>query len=769
MTVLCCRAQELSYDNTPAPHVINDYTPDDTPAFLRNLITDVYDEEQVGDEESTDGDVADDNFQRLVDDVTEQLRDIAAKHLNLNTLSVQELSEVPLLSEQQAEAILHYRALYGDLRTMTELSLIPALDEARRRLLRYLFVLAPSPRREYVSQIAAETDSLRREGRAVYGQSPSPRHSLNLTIGIPTYSRKGFDTPFDKGGYHGYNVMHTLRYRFQHHDITAAFTAAQNYGEPFFSGTNAKGYDFYTGFVRIKNKGIIEDLVLGHYQLSVGMGLIMNKRMRSTRTMLLTSMPDVRMTISGHASRSSSNYLQGIATKLRLPYNMHAVLFASYNSLDASVTPTSVTSILTTGYHRTDTEIERRNTVRETVLGGALYWSKAPYYLVLTLLNTHYNLPLLPTKTQFYRYFYPEGSDFFNASLSYSYTSSRLRFAGEVAVSPQGQKARSKEQESEDTKGSDGASLATSNSVRWRLSESFSLFALHRFLSYRFESLHGKTMSVNSAVRNENGLYLGATYIPLPHLTLSAYIDYAHHPWAVYGISYPYGVSGGVLSTTAGTKDTKRVPPVTSRTWEHQLQAEYNRTLSFADLNMQLRYRYRDNALTDNPYYGTVAMVMPFAEDILKGQHTLRMKARLKSRTWWTMAQMHFTSCSNGSNGGNGDGSSTSNGFLSALSGGVGQTLSVSASLTYFHTDDYASRLYVQEPSLAYGTGTAMLFDHGLRSTVTTTYKPMGNKLSFAAQVSLDHYFNRSTISSGMQTISGSNKCDILLQVSLSL
>lgn len=338
VTVLNCRAQELSYDNTPAPRVINDYTPDDTPDFLRHLITDVYDEEQIGEEESTDGDVSDDNFQRLVDDITEQLRDIAAKHLNLNALSVQELSEVPLLSERQVEALLHYRALYGDLRTMSELTLIPALDEPRRRLLRYLFVLAPSPRREYAPMTDAEIDSLRREGRPVYGQIPSARHNLNFTIGIPTYSRKGFDTPIEKGGYHGYNIMHTLRYRYRHRDVTAALTAAQGYGEPFFSGTNAKGYDFYTGYVRIKNKGILEDLVLGHYQLSVGMGLIMNKRMRSTRTMLLTSMPDVRMTISGHASRSSSNYFQGTAAKFRLPYNLRGALFVSYNSLDASIT-----------------------------------------------------------------------------------------------------------------------------------------------------------------------------------------------------------------------------------------------------------------------------------------------------------------------------------------------------------------------------------------------------------------------------------------------
>ena len=108
-------------------------------------------------------------------------------------------------------------------------------------------------------------DTIAKKGRTAwrYSNKEVTPHSVLFTMSIPTYQRKGYKD----GTYRGYNLSHTLRYSYNRRNITAAFTAAQDAGEPFFSGTNKSGWDFYTGYFRIKNMGALRNMIAGHYQI----------------------------------------------------------------------------------------------------------------------------------------------------------------------------------------------------------------------------------------------------------------------------------------------------------------------------------------------------------------------------------------------------------------------------------------------------------------------------------------------------------------------
>ena len=90
--------------------------------------------------------------------------------------------------------------------------------------------------------------------------------------------------------------------------------------------------------------------------------------------------------------------------------------------------------------------------------------------------------------------------------------------------------------------------------------------------------------------------------------------------------------------------------------------------------------------------------------------------------------------------------------------------LMLSVHVAYFHTDDYDSRLYAYERNLRYAFSFRAYFDHGLRGALYASYS-LGRHFTAAAKLSTTHYFDRSTIVTGLQQIDGSTQTDLELQL----
>ena len=448
--------------------------------------------------------------------------------MDINQATREQLEQLPFLSAQQVEEIVEYLYRYGPMKSLAELRMVRSLDDSRRRLLTYFI---------YVG----ESEDTKQRARVL--------NELMVTGRVPFYERRG-----DTAAYYGYPYRHWVRYQLTYGDrLKAGIVGSQDAGEPFFSGKNQLGYDYYSIFLQLNQWGRLETLVLGNYRVSMGMGLILNNSFGLGKVAMLQNMGRPTSTLRAHSSRSSDGYLQGAAATVTIARGLTATGFISYRAMDATLNQDgSAATIVTSGYHRTATELEKKNNLKNTTFGGNVRYQANGYHAGVNVVGTHLNRELKPNISALYRQYYAQGYDFLNVSADYGYVHHRFSINGETALNR------------------DGA-LATINSVSLQLGGEWSLMALYRSYSYRYTSLYANSFSDGGSVQNENGIYLGATWQPSPSWKLMAYTDYAYFPWAKYQISQA------------------------SHSWDQLLQVTYSKKHWTLGGRYRLRIRQRDD------------------------------------------------------------------------------------------------------------------------------------------------------------------------------
>ncbi|MBR5440451.1 MAG: helix-hairpin-helix domain-containing protein, partial [Prevotella sp.] len=401
------------------------------------------------------------------------LSDLLENPLNLNTATPDDLRQLPFLSEEQIEEISEYIYRYGALLSEGELAMIPSIDETtRQRLMRFTFFGDSEEKKRSFSELL-------RDGR----------HELIATGKIPFYERRG-----DREAYLGPPYKHSLRYTFQNQQrLKAGFIGSQDAGEPFFTNGNAAGYDFYAFFVQAQRFGRLKNLTVGHYRLNFGHGLVINNDLSFGKLFSLSAADRNQNVIRGHSSRMEYNYLQGAAATISVAKNLDLTAFLSYRDIDVTPNddePPTIRTILTSGYHRTNTEMNRRRNASEFLGGSRLAYRSNRWNAAVTVVYDAFDKPLKPvekrSKANLYREIFPEGQHFWNASVDYGYRHSRFTFSGETAT------------------GSCGG-LATMNTLNVKLAEQLSLIAIQRFYSYRYYALHSQSLSEGGSTQNESG------------------------------------------------------------------------------------------------------------------------------------------------------------------------------------------------------------------------------------------------------------------------
>ena len=435
-------------------------------------------------------------------DVYEQLQQLAEHPIDLNCASRDDLQQLPFLSEQQVMDLVEYIDRYKPLRSMNELRMIRSMDYVQLSLLPF-FV--------YVGEVKRQEPSFPRWDNILkYG-----KQTLTATGRLPFYKRKG-----DVNGYLGYRYRHSLRYEFSYgHYVKAGFMGTQDAGEPFFAGQNAWGYDAYSYYVQLRKMGFVENLVAGKYKVSAGMGLVLGSSFSLGKLATLQSLGRQTATLRVHSSRSEADYFQGIGATFRLSKPLALTAFASYRPIDATLNDDgTAATLITSGYHRTPAEMQKKHNTHLTAFGASLAWSNGPLRLGVNAVTTSIDRLLKPNTKVLYRRYYAKGSRFTNASIDYGYSHYRFSLRGETAVN------------------ADGA-LATVNTLSYQPRSQLGLMLSQRFYSYRYTGLYAHSFGTTTHTQNESGVYLGFTWQALRRLHLLGYIDYAYHPWPRYQVS----------------------------------------------------------------------------------------------------------------------------------------------------------------------------------------------------------------------------------------
>lgn len=560
--------------------------------------------------------------------------DMEDNPININTATRDDLEQLPFLTDRQVEDICEYLYRYGPMKTLGELQMIESLDYNRRKILE-CFVRAGETEKERfpsLKEIASRG-----------------RNDLTGTVRIPLYERKG-----DRNGYLGYKYKHWLRYTFGYGDrIRIGLTAAQDAGEPLFAGKNTMGYDFYSFFLQIRKLGRIETLVLGRYRASFGMGLVINNDFNIGKTAALASLGRSTPGIRASSSRSAAGYLQGAAATIRLGRSLTLSAFASYRPHDATLNKDdgTVATIVKSGYHRTPTEMGKKNNTHSVTAGANVRFFANGFHAGATAVYTRFDRDLRPKTGTLYRRHYASGNDFANAGIDYGYTSHRISAGGETAVNRNG-------------------NVATVNRLGVNITDRLSLLALYRFYSYRYTALHAAGFSEGGGIQNENGIYAGAAWSPSTRLRLAAYTDYARFAWPRYQASLPSWASDNMVSAS-----------YTAGHWS-------------ADARYRLHIRQKDNeaktALTN------------------RTGHSVRLGLTLNPAPGWssrTQADLSLTEHKTTDRGL----------MISESVTLTRKWLQASFFAGYFRTDSYESRLYVYERGPLYNFSFPAFYGKGLR------------------------------------------------------
>lgn len=613
------------------------------------------------------------------EELCDLLQPLAEHPMDLNQATREELQQLPFLSEQQVSDLLEYLEEARPMRSWMELKMIPSFDWAQQRLLPYFAYISED------SQEAAPT---------AYTKD---RHDLTLTARVPFYKRKG-----DQNGYMGYRYRHWLKYEYTHDTyLRIGLVGTQDSGEPFMANRNRWGYDTYSYFLQLKQRGRLDNLVIGKYKMATGLGLVMGQSFSLGKMMTLQNMGRQQQTLRPHYSRSAADYFQGAAATLRLSRPLRLTLAASYRPTDATLNDDgTAATLITSGYHRTESEMAKKDNTRMTSGAAALSFRQWGVHAGLNIIYTHLNRSLEPNRQTLYRQHYAHGTNFVNASINYGWHHHLLSVNGETAIDGHGH-------------------LATLNAVAVSPTTRLTIMALQRFYSYRYTSLHGHSMSDAGRVQNESGIYLGLRYTPWRHWSLQGYVDYAYHPWARYLVSQ------------------------SSHNWDLLLQATYQRQHWTVEGRYRGRLRQRDNE----------DKTMLTANNTHRGRLTVTYTP---NDTWTakTLLNVSHNFCQKASNG-----------WLVAQNMGYQQQkLKAQLTAAYFDTDSYDSRIYAYERQLAGNFAYPVYYGQGFRLALSGAWH-LNRHLMVAAKVGFTKYFDRNTIGTGLQEIAASHATDLDVQM----
>jgi hypothetical protein len=259
--------------------------------------------------------------------------------------------------------------------------------------------------------------------------------------------------------------------------------------------------------------------------------------------------------------------------------------------------------------------------------------------------------------------------------------------------------------------------LATINILNWKASGSITLMALQRFYSYQYHALHGQSFSEGGSVQDESGIYLGANWQPNSRLLLKYYTDFAYFAWPKYQANQ------------------------SSRAWDHFISATYQLLSSTFSVRYRLKMREKDNEDKTALMY--------------QNQHRGRLTYTFDHHPWTfkTQADLAFSHHTN-----------KSFGWLITQSINYKHHRSnINASLAYFHTDNYDSRIYNYEKQILYSFSFPMFYGEGIRYYLFFR-QDIHPQWMIIAKVGVTHYFDRNSIGTGLQTIHHNSQTDLDLQ-----
>lgn len=634
--------------------------------------------------------------------MTEKLYQLASNPLDINTAGEEELEELYLLNSFQVKSLQDYIQTHGKLLSVYELQFVVGFDiELVKQLKPFITV----NHNDYEKN-SSNAYSFRKKLR--YG-----KHRF-LFRGQRTFQRpSGYRVNGKKESspkYKGDIYKLYSKYSFSFDDeISVGLTMEKDPGEEFFKGSNRAGFDFYSSHLIFRPQNGLDVVIFGDYNVSFGQGLVLWNGFSLGKSPLSGGVMKHATGIKEYTSANEHNYFRGIAFEKNFD-PLKITMFYSNKDIDANIVDVGeneerfFSSFQTTGYHRTEGEIENRNSVNEQIAGGGFLYTAGNLKVGLTIAHNWYDA-IMTKNSKVYNKFGFSGSETTNGGINYRFLWNDFNFFGEAA-----------------TRGMNGYALL--NGVNCQISSDIIFSLLHRYYDKSYYAPYSSGFSENTSTTNETGIYAGLK-IPLsPSLSVTSSVDAYKFPWLKYTADSPSVGYDFIFNMVYAIDDSNELSVRFKRKSKQENAGEENLNKLEFTRNSRFRLSYASK-LSDCFRWANRLEV----SDYHKGLD--------EEFGWLIYQELRYS----------------------------GKTLPLTMYLRYafFDTEGYYSRIYTYEHDVLYAFSIPMYYSKGYRTYINLRYNL--DRVSLYFKLAQTEYFDKKEVGSGLNKIEGNTKTEANFQI----
>ena len=426
-----------------------------------------------------------------------QLRNFIKHPIDLNGPDLEQLALIDPLLISNLSA---YRKVLGDIIDIHELQAVPGFNiTVIKLILPYITIkkenLTVSNLREILSK---------------------GEHSFLIRPTLTPEMKEGYKSS-TKQQFNGSPTAIFMRYKYNYRNLLQfGFIGDKDDGEKLL--VNGLLPDFVSYHLFAKGLGIIKSIAFGDYTVNLGQGLIHWQSQAFRKSSSVINIKRQSDVLRPYHSAGEYNFLRGLASTLSRGKSECTIFFSS-KKLNANVENGIITSVSTTGLHRTESEIKDRNRAAVFSGGVGLKQSINSGHIGFNSVHHIYSLPFYK-KIEPYNLYSIKGKSWTNISADYSYTYRNFHLFGELASDSR-------------------LSKAYINGVMSSLSQSLDVALLHRWINKSYQSVFGNSFTENTMPVNEKGFYAGISLKPHSEWKIDLYADLFSFPWLKYRLNAP--------------------------------------------------------------------------------------------------------------------------------------------------------------------------------------------------------------------------------------
>lgn len=646
-------------------------------------------------------------------DVTESLNYHFDHPLNLNSATLEQMQQLSLLTDVQINDIILHRKAFGKLISIYELQTLDYWDMNTIQL-----VLPFIRVDDKLDQLHVSFKEAIQQGKfeAYFRYQRTPEHRSaydNVTDSLQQNSNSY---------YYGNPDRYYTRFRFKYRtNLSVGFTAEKDPGEEFFEGTQKNGFDFYSAHAFYKGGKYVRAIALGDYQIQVGQGLNFWSGYAFGKTADVTNVKKSANSIKPYTSVDETRFLRGAAVEFGAG-DFALTVFGSIKGVDGSIVIADsileeqefVSSINFSGFHRTNSELGRKNSLQESIAGANLRYTKRSLQVGLAGIYMGYDKAFNKDSVP-YNQFDFRGKSTLGISGDYSWVIKNFNFFGEVAHSTH------------------SASWASLHGVLFSLDRRASMSLIYRNYGRAYSTFYNAGFSEASKTQNESGLYAGLKINFTRAWMVNGYIDVFKFPWLKSQVDGP------------------------SMGHEWMIQPSFKPS---RELEIYFRFREQVREKNSRDSDGTVTQL----EDVQQRNYRLNLSYKV-SESIRLKSRVEYVTIDRRSNDGQQDGFIITQDLIYKPKS---FPLDIAVRYALFDTDSYDARIYTYESNALYVFSSPAYFYQGSRAYVSFRYTFL-RRFDLWARYGVSIFANRESIGSSNEEILGSKKTDITIQLRVKL